>query len=442
MKKIFIVLFIIGVATIVRARPVIVRADLDGPVDVIHAEYLVRAIDRANQENANAFLLVIDTPGGLGSSMQKIIKRMLTSDVPVIAYVYPPGSRAASAGFFILISADIAAMAPGTRTGAAHPILEFGGMPVGGGDKKKGDKDKKDEGNSSSILMHKVTEDVLAYIRSITTLRGRNSKMAVAAVKDSKSYSDEEALKGNIIDLRAGSVDELLDRLEDRQIKMISGRQITLHTKGAIVKDVPMTFRERFLSLITNPNLAFLLGIAGLVLIYVEITHTGLILPGVLGAISLLLAVMGFSYLPINVTGVIFIILAFGLFIVELKMPGFGIFGTLGIVSLAFGAIMLVKKTEIGVSIDTSVAIAGAVAFGVVFLFLSYLVLKALKRPKLAGTQELVGMVGEALTDINPKGKVLVQGTYWNAESDTPISKGQEIVVERVDGLNLKVKPK
>ena len=442
MKKLPVVLFIIGLGLAVRARPVVVRADLDGPVDVIHAEYLVRAMEVANQEKADAFLLVIDTPGGLGSSMQKIIKRMLTSDVPVIAYVYPPGSRAASAGFFILISADIAAMAPGTRTGAAHPILEFGGMPVGGGEKKKGDKEKKEEGDSSSILMHKVTEDVLAYIRSITTLRGRNGKLAVAAVKDSKSYSDEEALKGNIIDLRAPSIDDLLNRVDGRQIKMVSGRQITLHTKGAIIKDVPMTFRERFLSLITNPNLAFLLGIAGLVLIYVEITHTGLILPGVLGAISLLLAVMGFSYLPINVTGVIFIILAFGLFIVELKMPGFGIFGTLGIVSLAFGAIMLVKKTEIGVSIDTSVAIAGAVAFGVVFLFLSYLVLKAMKRPKLAGTQELVGMVGEALTDINPKGKVLVQGTYWNAVSDTPISKGQEIIVEGVEGLKLKVKPK
>ena len=439
MRYLYLVLTILVFSSQLSSAPLVIRADLDGPIDVIHTQYVLRALDEAIKKDASLFLVVLDTPGGLGKSMQKIIKRFLSAPMPVVVYVYPPGSRAASAGFFILISADVAAMAPGTRTGAAHPILEFGGMPVGS--KKKEEKEGKDTGDSTEILLEKVTQDVLAYIRSIARIRGRDVDLAVKAVTQSKSYSDEEALKGKLIDLRASDVQELLKELDGHEVKRVSGKTAVLHTANAVVEKVPMTFREKALSLITDPNVAFLLGLLGLVLLYVEITHTGLVVPGVVGGICLLLAVMGFSYLPINVTGVLLIALAFGLFIAELKMPGFGIMGTLGIVSLALGAIMLVNKTDLGVSVDLTTAVSGAVAFGVIFLFLSYLVLKSHRRRKMAGREEIIGAVGEALTDLDPEGKVLVQGTYWTARAAERIPKGAPVRVKEIKGLKLLVEP-
>ncbi len=420
----------------------VVRADLDGPVDVVHTQYILRAMQRARDKDASLFLLVMDTPGGLGSSMSRIIKKILASPMPVAVFVYPPGARGASAGFFILISADIAAMAPGTRTGAAHPILSFGGMPIGGDTPRpKGAKDKKDSGGSTSILLEKVTQDILASIRSIAGLRGRNIDMCLAAVQQSKSYSDTEALKGKVIDLRANSVRDLLKQINGRKVKRIDGSTTVLQLDHPQIERVKMTARERFLALITNPNVAFLLGLAGLILLYVEITHTGLVIPGVAGALSLLLAIMGFSYLPISVTGVLLIVLAMGLFIAELKMPGFGILGGLGIVSLALGGIMLVKRTDLGVSVDVSVAIGAAAGFGVLFLFLSYLVLRSFRQRPRTGKDTLIGAQATALTDLSPRGQVLLNGEYWKAVASGHVPEGAPVRVVRVDGLTVYVEP-
>lgn len=420
----------------------VVRADLDGPVDVIHTQYILRALEQAKEKNAALFLLVMDTPGGLGSSMEQIIKKILSSPMPVAVFVYPPGARAASAGFFILISADIAAMAPGTRTGAAHPIFSFAGMPIGGDTPKgKAKKTKASPSSSSSILLEKVTQDILASIRSVAGIRGRNIKMALAAVKESKSYSNKEALKGKIIDLEANSVPDLLKKLKGREVTRIDGTKTTLEIDHPRVERVNMTEREKFLALITNPNIAFLLGLAGLILLYVEITHTGLVIPGVVGALSLLLAIMGFSYLPITVTGVLLIALAMGLFIAELNIPGFGVLGGLGIVSLALGGIMLVKRTDLGVSVDISVAIGAAAGFGALFLFLSFLVLRSIKQKAQTGWETLVNATGTALTNLNPKGQILLKGEYWKAVASTEIQKDSPVRVVRIDGLTAYVEP-
>lgn len=441
-KYSLIVLFLILQVTTASATVpnLVVRADLDGPVDVIHTQYILRALKQAKARDAALFLLVMDTPGGLGSSMEQITKKILASPMPVAVFVYPPGARGASAGFYILISADIAAMAPGTRTGAAHPIFSFAGMPIGGD--KPQDKAKKDKGSSSgSILMEKVTQDILASIRSVAGIRGRNVKMCMDAVKESKSYSDEEALKGKVIDLKANSVPDLLKKLKGREITRIDGTKTMLQLDNPRVEHVDMTAREKFLAMITNPNIAFLLGLAGLILLYVEITHTGLVIPGVVGALSLLLAIMGFSYLPVSITGVLLIALALGLFIAELKIPGFGILGGLGIVSLALGGIMLVKRTSLGVGVDISVAIGAAAGFGVLFLLLSFLVLRTIKQKKATGWEALINVTGTALTDLVPNGQILLKGEYWKAIASSEIQKGSPVRVVRIDGLTAYVEP-
>jgi len=441
-KYSLIVLFLILQVTTASATVpnLVVRADLDGPVDVIHTQYILRALKQAKARDAALFLLVMDTPGGLGSSMEQITKKILASPMPVAVFVYPPGARGASAGFYILISADIAAMAPGTRTGAAHPIFSFAGMPIGGD--KPQDKAKKDKVSSSgSILMEKVTQDILASIRSVAGIRGRNVKMCMDAVKESKSYSDEEALKGKVIDLKANSVPDLLKKLKGREITRIDGTKTMLQLDNPRVEHVDMTAREKFLAMITNPNIAFLLGLAGLILLYVEITHTGLVIPGVVGALSLLLAIMGFSYLPVSITGVLLIALALGLFIAELKIPGFGILGGLGIVSLALGGIMLVKRTSLGVGVDISVAIGAAAGFGVLFLLLSFLVLRTIKQKKATGWEALINVTGTALTDLVPNGQILLKGEYWKAIASSEIQKGSPVRVVRIDGLTAYVEP-
>ena len=443
-KRILLIIFIVLQAASLCASTtnLVVRADLNGPVDVIHTQYILRAMKEAVDKKAGLFLLVMDTPGGLGSAMEKITKKILASPMPVAVFIYPPGARGASAGFFILISADIAAMAPGTRTGAAHPILEFGGIPIGGDKlRPKAKKDKPASSSSGSILLEKVTQDILASIRAVAGTRGRNVKMCVAAVKDSKSYSVKEALEGKIIDIEAKSVQDLLKQIKGREITRIDGTKTTLTMDSPRVEKVKMTAREQFLAFITNPNVAFLLGLIGLILLYVEVTHTGLVLPGVVGALSLLLAIMGFSYLPVTVTGLLLIALAMGLFVAELKIPGFGVLGGLGIVSLALGGIMLVKRTDLGVSVDIYVAIGAAAGFGILFLFLSFLVLRSLKQKAQTGNETLVGKKATALTDLNPKGQVMLNGEYWKAVASTDVVEGAPVRVVKIDGLTAYVEP-
>jgi membrane-bound serine protease (ClpP class) len=428
-----------------QAYSVVHKIVISAPINQIQVEYVNRAMDIAEAGQSDLVLIVLNTPGGLADAMEQIISRLLTSKVPVCVYVYPPGGRAASAGFFILVSADIAAMAPGTRAGAAHPIMAIGGVipieePQERKEKEEGkEEDAKKGGTQTSILMQKVKQDVLAYLRAIAQRRGRNSDACEKAVTESKSYSDDEALKQNIIDLVAVSEQDLLNKLEGREVKMLSSETKVLHVANQPIIEVKKTFREKALEFITNPNIAFLLFVVGALLIYVEVTHAGMVLPGVVGAILLLLAIMGFSFLPISVTGVLLILLAIGLLIAEVFVQSFGLLGVAGIVCLALGAIMLVDLPEKELRIDPFLAVGTAVGVGGILLFLLAIAVRAFRRKPVTGMEGIVGQVGEALSDIAPEGQVFLAGTYWSAVSQKPIPKGSKVRCVNIKGLTLEV---
>lgn len=451
------VLILMGLAALPRpASGAVHRITLDAPINAIQVEYVERGMFRADSEDSDLVLIVLNTPGGLGDAMQEIISLMLTSRVPVCAYVHPPGGHAASAGFFILVSADVAAMAPGTRTGSAHPIMSIGGIfPIDAPEILDPPKPAKDEDEVSetkerpagktgksqaSILMDKVREDFEAYLRSITKLRGRNTSAAELAVTESRSYTDQEALEQNLVDLVAATDRELLDRLDGREIHMLDGSSRVLATKGAPIIDVERTFREEALEFLTDPNVAFLLFLVGALLIYIEVTHAGMVLPGVVGGILLLLSVMGFSFLPINATGVILMLAAIGLFVAEVMIQGFGILGIAGVVCLALGGIMLVDLPEEGLQVDPYLAVSTAVAFGAISLLLMSLAVRALRRKTVTGSEGLVGLHGKALSDLDPRGKVFLRGEYWNGVSDQPIAKDSRVVCTGMNGLDLQVR--
>lgn len=416
------------------------RIVLDGAVDPIHAEYIVRGIDQAEREGSDLILLVINTPGGLGNAMETIITRMLKSKVPICTYVYPPGGKAASAGFFILISSDIAAMAPGTRTGAAHPILSIGGvLPLP--EPEKGEERKKQTQTQESTILEKITNDMEAFLRAIADKRGRDKKAAELAVSESKSYADQEALQNRLIDFVVGSEKELITSLEGKEVTMVDGTKRLLSLKDKPIIDIPMTFRETVLASVTDPNVAFLLLLLGILLIYIEITHFGLIIPGVIGGICLLLAVTGFSFLPVSATGILFILAAFALFVAEIKVQGFGFLGIAGVICLALGGIMLVDVPEADFRIDPLLAIVAAITFGGIILFLAMIAVKASKRKPATGNQMLIGMTCEVVTDLAPRGKVLVMGEYWDAVSDVHVNAGSKVRCIGVEGLTLKVEP-
>ncbi len=449
------------------------RIVLDGSIDPLHAEYLVRAIDLAEHEGSSLILIQLNTPGGLVDSMEVMVRRMLSSRVPVAVYVSPPGAKAASAGFFLLESADIAAMAPGTRTGAAHPILSIGGIlpmpepqqppgktpekPAPSGtqddDKPAGQPAREDEPPSSlprkepapapqtSILMDKITNDINAYLRSMCERRNRNADEAMLAVSESKSWTDQEALNANLIDLVAATDWELLSAMDGRDVRLLDGSLKTLSTKDQPITTIEMTFRERALSFLVNPNLAFLLLLVGVLLIYVEVTHAGMILPGVIGALCLLLAVTGFSFLPVTATGVVLILTAIGLFVAEIFVTSFGILAILGILALAIGGIMLVDVPGTDFGVDPVLAVSAALAFGLITVFLGRLVVKALRRRTVTGAEGMVGKEGQAVTDVSAEGKVLLNGEYWQAFADAPIRSGTRVRCVEVQGLRLKVEP-
>ncbi len=431
------------------AEAVIHKAVVDAPIAAIQVEYVARAMDQAEREGSDLFLLEINTPGGLADSMEQIVTRILVSRVPVCVYVFPPGGRAASAGFFILMSADIAAMAPGTRAGAAHPILSIGGViPVGEPssdepNKAEGGKpeERKTQANQASVLLEKVRQDALAFLRAIAERRGRNQKAAELAVTESRSYSDQEALDQKLIDLVAANEADLLARLHGREVQMLNGEVRVLSTAGVPVVTIEKTFREKALEALTNPNVAFLLAVVGALLLYVEITHAGMVLPGVIGGILLLLAVMGFSFLPINATGVLLILTGLGLFVAEVFVQGFGLLGVAGAVCLALGAIMLVDLPERELGVDPFLAVGAAVALGLISVFLMGLAVRVLRRRAVTGVEGLLGLEGESVTPLQPSGKVLLRGEYWNAKTSAPLPARTRVRCVGVDGLVLRVEP-
>ncbi len=420
-----IILLLIG-GSVCGAWGKIARIDVNSAIDPISAEYVVGAIARAESERAELLLIRLQTPGGFAGSMEDIITKMLGSSVPIVVYVTPSGAKAASAGFFILLAADVAAMAPGTNTGAAHPLMAIGGFPVSGGEAGK-------------TLTEKITSNATAFLRSIAGKRNRNVAEAEKGVTESKSFTDTEALDLHLIDLVARDEGELLQRLQDYKVHLFSGQERSLVTRGQAVVDYPMSSRQKFLSTIAQPNLALLLGVAGLILLYFEFTHPGFVAPGVIGGICLLLAILGFSFLPINYVGVLLILLAVGLFVAEVKVQGFGVLGFGGVAAMIIGMLILVDTPDPAVRIGLGTAVSVAVPFALIFILLLMAVLKSLRQRVTTGASGMIGLVGVADTEIFTTGRIMVRGEYWTARAQAPIPPGARVTVKGIQDLTLDV---
>jgi membrane-bound serine protease (ClpP class) len=375
------------------ASAAIIQIKVDAMIHPVTAEYIVQTLDQADRDRADLVILTLDTPGGLDESMRAIVTRIVNARTPVAAFVAPSGARAASAGFVIALACDIFAMAPGTSTGAAHPVgLSFTGQGL------------------DKTMEEKVTNDAAAYVRSIAEKRGRNVRMAEDAVRKSLSYTEQEALAGGLIDLVANNTEDLIARLDGRTIKRFDGETQVLHLEGQPLVERPMTFRQRFLLTIANPNLAFIFLLIGLVGLYFEFAHPGAILPGVLGGICLLLAVFAFQILPINYVGLGLILLALILFILEIKVQSFGMLAVGGIIAMIIGALMLIKAPIPEMRPSLYYVLPVVIAVSVIILFLLTLVFRAHARRATTGREGMIGETGTARTDLSPAGKVFVHG--------------------------------
>jgi membrane-bound serine protease (ClpP class) len=395
----------------------------EGPVDSLLEEYAIGSFKTIRQAgNARLIIIAMDTPGGYDTSMRVIIKAMLNAAIPVAVYVSPKGARAASAGFFLLLAADIAAMAQGTNTGAAHPVS------VTGSDIEK-------------TMKEKITNDAASYVKTLARSRGRNMEMAEKAVRESQSYTAEECLKNGLIDLIASDRGDLIKQLQGKTFSLADGRKIILDLQTEKIIFLEMSERQKFLRTITNPNLAYFLLIFGLIGLFIEFTHPGVIIPGILGGISLLLAFLAFQVLPINYVGLFLILLSIGFFIAEIKIQGFGMLGVGGIISFVLGSIVLINAPIPEMRPAMPIIITFALCFGCIFLFLTMKVIQVMKRRKETGKEGIIGENGVAKTDINShKGKVFIHGEWWNAVADGLIPAGSKIQVEAVENLLLKVK--
>ena len=400
----------------------VVIATYEGVINPVAAEYVHDALAFAEAKAAQAFILRLDTPGGLDTSMRLIIKDFTSSSIPVVVYVAPSGGRAASAGVFITLAADVAAMASGTNMGAAHPVA------MGGGEMDK-------------TMKEKVENDAVAYIKSIAERHGRNAAWAEDAVRKSVSVTEREALKLKIIDMVADDVPGLLDKLDGRKLSM-GKRAVTLRTKGVEALEFSLGWRLELLKAISDPNIAFLLMTIGTIGLLAELYNPGAILPGVIGAISLIMAFYSLQTLPINYAGVLLILVGVVLFILEIKVTSYGILTLGGIISMVLGGLLLVKTDAPFMQVSLTFLLPTILTTAALMLGITWLAVKARHRRPVSGVESLVGAVAVAKTDLNPRGQVFVQGELWEALSEQPVQAGQETKVTGIDGLTLRVAPR
>lgn len=397
---------------------------ISGPINPVVADFLVVHLEMAQSRSSDAFLLELDTPGGLDTAMRRIIQAMLASDVPVVVYVYPSGARAASAGALITLAADFAVMAPGTNLGAATPVS------IGMGD-----------AGEDSTMMQKVRNDAVAYARSIAEQRGRNLEWAEQIVRDSTSTAASQALELKVIDLVAANEAELLEKL-DGQRYLRHGQERFLKSAGAHLEFFEMNWRQKILDTISNPTVAYMLLMLGLLGIFFEISQPGVILPGVVGAIALLLAFFAFQTLPINYAGVLLILLAMILFILEIKVASYGMLTVGGIVALALGSLMLVDSAEPYLQISRVVIFATVTVCSGFFVFCLYYVLRTQNTRFQSGVEGMVGEQGRTITAVHDRGQVFVHGEYWDAYAAEAIAADKPIEIVRIaSGLRLEVRP-
>jgi membrane-bound serine protease (ClpP class) len=403
------------------ASAAVVRIVLNDMIHPITDEFIGRAIDRATAERADALVIELSTPGGLEESTRAIVEKIFKSSVPVIVYVTPSGARAASAGFFILQAADVAAMAPGTNTGAAHPVL------LG---------EKLDD-----VMKMKLQNDSAAFIRTIAQRRGRNVAAAESAVREAKSFTEDEALSGHMIDAVAPNTSSLLRSIDGKTIKRFDGSTTTLHVAGKEVKTIEMTLRQQLLSWIMNPNVAFILMSLGMLAVWAEFNHPGAILPGVVGLIAILLSVFALNLLPTRYAAIVLILAAFALFALEAKFTSYGILGIGGVICLVFGGLLLVDGPIPEMRVNLMTALFVSIPLGVIAVFLMSLVLKAHKNRVATGREGMIGEIGVARTGVDGSGTVFVHGELWNAAARSPIAEGARVRVRAVDGLRVIVEP-
>lgn len=424
-KKVFFYIFIIAlsissVAFSETQKKDVMVITVNGVINPSSAEYIGKSIKKANGKRLEAVIIELDTPGGLDTSMRDIVKGIIGSEVPVIVFVSPSGARAASAGVFITLAAHVAAMAPGTNIGAAHP--------VGVGEKM------------DKTMAEKATNDAAAYIRSLAERTGRNARWAEDAVRKSISATENEALKENIIDLISTNINTLLASIDGRKVKTVMGDK-TLKTANVNVVREEMSLRQKILNFITDPNVAYMLMILGFYGLFFELTNPGAIFPGVLGGICLILAFYAFQTLPVNYAGLLLIILAIILFILEVKIVSHGVLTIGGVISMLLGSLMLFESPGPFMKLSLALILPAVIMTALFFTVILRLAYKAYKRTPVTGAEGLAGLEGIANTDITKDGgMVLLQGEIWSAYSDEIISKGEKIIVESVSGLKVKVK--
>ncbi len=418
----WLALFAGGGGAAAQPAPEVVRIRVASIIHPVAASFVRDALQEADRAGAQALVIELDTPGGLLTSTREIFTAMLGAKTPVVVYVAPSGAQAASAGFFLLMAADVAAMAPGTNTGAAHPV-EGPGEKVG------------------EVLAKKVEQDAAATIRSLAARHGRDAKLAEQAVVESRSFTADEALQAKLVDLVTPSLESLLAAVDGRAVSKTPGATVTLRTAGAPVRELHMTPFQRLLSALAHPNIAYILMTLGFLGLYFELAHPGAILPGVVGGICLLLALFALSVLPVNYAGVALVALALVFFIAEIKVPSYGLLTVGGVVALVLGGLMLFKTPEPALRVSVGLLVWVAVGALAAAGGIAYLAVHALRRGVTTGAEGLVGEWGEARSALAPRGKVFVHGELWHAVADEPVAPGEPVEVVGVDRMTLKVRP-
>jgi len=397
---------------------------VEGTINPILVDYIERGIEQAEENNATACIIQLDTPGGLDTAMRDIVKEIVNAQVPVVVYVSPSGARAASAGVFITIAAHVASMAPNTSIGAAHPVS------IGA----------EGEQQVSETMEEKVVNDAAAYIRSIAEAHGRNMEWAEKAVRESVSATEQEALELNVIDMVAPNLDALISQLDGREVNLLDGRVVTLKTHGATIRNVDMSTIEDFLYTIADPNIAYILLSLAMLGIFVEITNPGLIFPGVVGAICLLMAFYALGMLPVNYAGVLLIVLAFGLFVAEVFTATFGLFTAGGVTALVIGSLILFKGGSTLFQVSPWLIAGVTIFIGGLFAFVVNRVIHAHRKQASTGREELIGKKAIVKVALQPEGTVFLKGERWIAVSkEGPVKPGEEVIITGVDGLTLQV---
>jgi membrane-bound serine protease (ClpP class) len=424
---VFIFIFILILISAVYSSADVLRISINDAIQPATAEYIARALEVAAANHDQAVLIEINSPGGLVDSTREIIEKIVASPVPVIIYVTPSGSRAASAGFFILESADVAAMAPGTNTGAAHPVILGGKM--------------------DDVMKQKMENDAAALMRSVVAKRGRNVELAESAVRESKSFTDQEALDKKLIEYIAPNEQDLFHQLSGKSFKRFNGNSVTLNLNGKDegktepIIDYRMTLKERILSYIMDPNVAFILLAIGALALYAEFNHPGAVIPGTVGVVFILLASFALNLLPVRFAAVAMIIGAFALFAAEAKFASHGVLTTGGIALLTMGGLFLVDAPIPEMRVHLLTALAVSIPLGLITAFLMSIAMRARRNKIVTGEQGLIGEIGIAQSALSPTGKVFVHGELWDALSAVSVAAGEQVVIRRVEGLTLRVDP-